>query len=79
MRESGIKEMQASLLILGAGPMAARLIEEIEALEPSRYVVLGVVDSQPPDERAPRFIDCCDRRGSNRCCCARARNTTSSS
>ena len=42
--------MQSSLLILGAGPMAERLIEEIEALEPSHYVVLGVVDSHPPDE-----------------------------
>ena len=63
MRESGIKEMQASLLILGAGPMAARLIEEIEALEPSRFIVLGVVDSQPPDERSPlasRWLGRCE-------------------
>ena len=55
--------MQSSLLILGAGPMAARLIEEIEALEPSHYVVLGVVDSQPPDERSPlagRWLGRCE-------------------
>jgi exopolysaccharide biosynthesis polyprenyl glycosylphosphotransferase len=55
--------MQASLLILGAGPMAAGLIEEIEALDSSHYVVLGVVDSQPPDPRSPlasRWLGTCD-------------------
>ena len=45
--------MQASLLILGAGPIAARLIEEIEALDSSHYVVLGVVDSQHPEAQSP--------------------------
>ena len=55
--------MQASLLILGAGPMAAGLIEEIEALDSSHYTVLGVVDSQPPDPRSPlasRWLGTCD-------------------
>jgi exopolysaccharide biosynthesis polyprenyl glycosylphosphotransferase len=55
--------MQANLLILGAGPMAARLIDEIEALEPSRYVVVGVVDNQEPDPESPlahRWLGTCD-------------------
>ena len=58
--------MQSSLLILGAGPMAERLIEEIEALEPSHYVVLGVVDGQKPEERsalAGRWLGTCDELG----------------
>ena len=45
--------MQANLLILGTGPMAERLIEEVEALDSSHYAVLGVVDSQPPDPQSP--------------------------
>jgi exopolysaccharide biosynthesis polyprenyl glycosylphosphotransferase len=55
--------MQATLLILGAGPMAEGLIEEIEALDSSHYVVLGVVDSQKPDPRSPlarRWLGTCD-------------------
>jgi exopolysaccharide biosynthesis polyprenyl glycosylphosphotransferase len=43
--------------------MAARLIEEIEALEPSRYTVLGIVDNQKPDPRSPianRWLGTCD-------------------
>ena len=45
--------MQSSLLILGAGPIAERLIEEIEALDALHFTVLGVVDNQPPDRRSP--------------------------
>ena len=55
--------MLSNLLSLGAGPMAARLIEEIEAIEPSRYNVLGVVDNQKPDPQAPlagRWLGTCD-------------------
>ena len=55
--------MQAGLLILGAGPMAERLIEEIEALESSHYAVLGVVDNQRPEERsalASRWLGRCE-------------------
>jgi exopolysaccharide biosynthesis polyprenyl glycosylphosphotransferase len=37
------------LLILGCGPMAARLIEEIGASQHGRYLVTGVVDNEPPD------------------------------
>ena len=56
--------MHANLLILGAGPMAARLIDEIEALEPSRYAVAGVVDNQAPDPEsaiARRYLGTCDQ------------------
>jgi exopolysaccharide biosynthesis polyprenyl glycosylphosphotransferase len=55
--------MLSNVVILGAGPMAARLIEEIEALEPSRYAVLGVVDNQRPDPTSPlagRWLGTCD-------------------
>ena len=58
--------MQARLLILGAGPIAERLIEEIESLESARYTVLGVVDSQKPDERAAlagRWLGTCEELG----------------
>ena len=58
--------MLSNVLILGAGPMAARLIEEIEALEPSRYAVLGVVDNQEPDPHSPlagRWLGTCDELG----------------
>ena len=55
--------MQANLLILGAGPMAARQIDEIEALESSRFTVVGVVDHQAPDPTSPlarRWLGTCD-------------------
>ena len=55
--------MQANLLILGAGPMAARLIDEVEALEFAPYVVAGVVDNQRPDSTSPiaqRWLGTCD-------------------
>ncbi|HVG53293.1 MAG TPA: exopolysaccharide biosynthesis polyprenyl glycosylphosphotransferase [Vicinamibacterales bacterium] len=55
--------MQANLLILGAGPMAARLIDEVEALEFAPYVVAGVVDNQRPDPESPiaqRWLGTCD-------------------
>ena len=58
--------MQSSLLILGAGPMAERLIEEIEALESSHYSVLGVVDTQKPEVRsslASRWLGNCEELG----------------
>ena len=44
--------------------MAARLIDEIEALEPSRYVVAGIVDNQAPDPDSPiahRYLGTCDQ------------------
>ena len=36
------------LLFLGSGPMAARLIEEIQSSHHHRYVVAGIVDNEPP-------------------------------
>lgn len=38
------------IVILGAGPIASRLIEEIESLEDSRYVLAGVVSQSKPDD-----------------------------
>jgi len=58
--------MQSRLLILGAGPIAERLIEEIESLESAHYTVLGVVDSQKPDDRAAladRWLGTCEELG----------------
>jgi exopolysaccharide biosynthesis polyprenyl glycosylphosphotransferase len=55
--------MQSSLLILGAGPIAERLIEEIEAHDPVHYTVLGIVDNQRPDAGSPltdRWLGRCD-------------------
>jgi exopolysaccharide biosynthesis polyprenyl glycosylphosphotransferase len=36
------------ILILGSGPMAAKVVEEIEAIEGSRDVVAGLVDHEEP-------------------------------
>jgi exopolysaccharide biosynthesis polyprenyl glycosylphosphotransferase len=44
---------RARILILGAGPMAERLIEEITSADTRRYVISGVVDEQPPDDDSP--------------------------
>jgi exopolysaccharide biosynthesis polyprenyl glycosylphosphotransferase len=54
---------RSRIVILGAGPMAERLIEEIESSEPRRYVVAGVVDNQEPSEESPlhrRWLGTCD-------------------
>jgi exopolysaccharide biosynthesis polyprenyl glycosylphosphotransferase len=55
--------MQSSLLILGAGPIAERLIEEIESLDSLHFTVLGVVDTERPDQHSPladRWLGTCD-------------------
>jgi exopolysaccharide biosynthesis polyprenyl glycosylphosphotransferase len=55
--------MQSSLLILGAGPIAERLIEEIESFDSLHFTVLGVVDTQRPDKHSPladRWLGTCD-------------------
>ena len=44
-----VRPRRTRLLILGAGPMAARLIEEIESCEDGGYVVVGVVDNERPE------------------------------
>lgn len=36
------------VVILGSGQMAAALVEEIESLESSRHVIVGVIDEEPP-------------------------------
>ena len=51
------------IVILGAGPMAARLIEEIESAPDCRYTVAGVVDQERPEPGSPcsgRWLGTCD-------------------
>jgi exopolysaccharide biosynthesis polyprenyl glycosylphosphotransferase len=43
------------LLILGSGPMAARLVEEIEAAPDRKYVVAGIVDNSKPEPGTPCY------------------------
>jgi exopolysaccharide biosynthesis polyprenyl glycosylphosphotransferase len=40
--------MTRRIVILGSGPMAAKIVEEIGAAESSRYVVAGIVDHEEP-------------------------------
>jgi len=52
------------VLILGSGPLAAALIEEIESTASSRYSVAGIVDAQVPDVRSAdraRWLGSTDR------------------
>ena len=52
------------LLILGSGPMAARLVEEIESAADRRYTVAGVVDNARPEPGSPchdRWLGACDQ------------------
>ena len=61
MREARPRGMR--LLILGSGPMAARLIEEIQASHSSHYVVTGIVDNEPPAADSAcnaRWLGTCD-------------------
>jgi exopolysaccharide biosynthesis polyprenyl glycosylphosphotransferase len=61
-----VRPRRTRLLVLGAGPMAARLIEEIETSQHGRYVVAGVVDNEAPDDSAPchaRWLGTCDQLG----------------
>lgn len=41
------------VLVLGSGPLAAKLIEEMETAESPRYIVAGVVDDERPEEGTP--------------------------
>ena len=62
MREA--RPPRIRILILGAGPMAAGLIQEIESAENPPYAVVGVVDDQQPDPDSPireRWLGPCDR------------------
>ena len=61
-----VRPRRTRLLILGSGPMAARLIEEIEASQNGRYVVAGVVDNETPEEASlchKRWLGTCDELG----------------
>jgi exopolysaccharide biosynthesis polyprenyl glycosylphosphotransferase len=59
-----VSRISRCVLILGSGPMASKLIEEIEAPSSPRYVVAGIVDDQRPDADSPaaaRWLGPCDR------------------
>ena len=48
-----MREQSRRVLILGSGPLAATLIEEIESAGSPRYCVAGTVDFQMPDTESP--------------------------
>jgi exopolysaccharide biosynthesis polyprenyl glycosylphosphotransferase len=61
-----IQSKTRRVLILGAGPMASKLIEEIESANSARYFVAGIVDDQRPDADspdAPLWLGPCDQLG----------------
>ena len=41
------------IVILGSGPMAAKLIDEMESSVNPRYVIVGIVDDHEPEEGTP--------------------------
>ena len=49
----GMREKSRRVLILGSGPLAATLIEEIESAGHPRYCVAGTVDLLMPDSDSP--------------------------
>ena len=52
------------ILILGSGPMASKLIEEIESPSSRRYAVAGIVSDEQPDAGSPdaaRWLGPCDQ------------------
>jgi exopolysaccharide biosynthesis polyprenyl glycosylphosphotransferase len=54
----------ARVLILGSGPMASKLIAEIEAPRHPRYAVAGIVHNERPDADSPgaaRWLGPCER------------------
>jgi exopolysaccharide biosynthesis polyprenyl glycosylphosphotransferase len=48
-----VQSRKERVLILGSGPMAVKLIEEIEAARPMKYDVAGIVDDQVPAADSP--------------------------
>src|SRR5687768_10048970 len=59
-----IRPKASRVLILGSGPMATQLIEEIEAPSNPRYAVAGIVDDEEPEVGSPdaaRWLGPCDR------------------
>jgi exopolysaccharide biosynthesis polyprenyl glycosylphosphotransferase len=58
-----VRPRRTRIVILGAGAMAERLIEEVESNDPRKYAVVGVVDNQQPDAESPlhaRWLGTCD-------------------
>ena len=65
MKEVGASRRER-LLILGSGPMAARLVEEIMSSDSRRHVVAGVVGDEAPEADSPlhdRWLGTCDQLG----------------
>jgi FlaA1/EpsC-like NDP-sugar epimerase len=73
-----MRDQSRRVLILGSGPLATTLIEEIESAENRRYIVAGTVDDQMPERtrriigdgsvrstRSPRSSIACIRRSSS--------------
>jgi FlaA1/EpsC-like NDP-sugar epimerase len=48
-----MRDQSRRVLILGSGPLATTLIEEIESAADPRYIVAGTVDDQEPASGAP--------------------------
>ena len=58
-----MRDQSRRVLILGSGPLATALIEEIETAETPRYIVAGTVDDQEPARGTPfhsRWLGPCD-------------------
>ena len=58
-----LRSRRERVLILGSGPMALKLVEEIEAARPPTYVVAGVVDDEAPEADSPLacyWLGACD-------------------
>jgi len=58
-----MRDHSRRVLILGSGPLATALIEEIESAEAPRYIVAGTVDDQEPPAGTPdhgRWLGPCD-------------------
>jgi exopolysaccharide biosynthesis polyprenyl glycosylphosphotransferase len=50
-----MRDQSRRVLILGSGPLAATLIEEIESAENRRYIVAGTIDDQMPEPDSPDY------------------------
>jgi exopolysaccharide biosynthesis polyprenyl glycosylphosphotransferase len=58
-----LRDQSRRVLILGSGPQATALIEEIESAQNPRYIVCGTVDDQEPMAGTPdhsRWLGPCD-------------------
>jgi exopolysaccharide biosynthesis polyprenyl glycosylphosphotransferase len=58
-----MRDQSRRVLVLGSGPMAQTLIEEIESAQNPRYTVAGTVDDQEPASGSPdhnRWLGPCD-------------------